>query len=416
MIDDSDDDNMNEFDNNDLTDDNFDNFDQDGRSLRETLRDQPLFKVGIIVSVIILVVIIFLFFRREDPAVQSYVPQASDVTSVPGTEQVSENIREAIQESDEQRREEAEATGQSALPTLLEPPVGRIQLSQDEGEEEDPLQRWRRLQQERIEQETERANLLQPDALQDESISPEAIQAMADAMAAQMQAILDGRDAFSVQSVSITPIEYLNDLQDDEGIDVADASANAAEIEEILLPAGTIEYAQLVIEANSDVPGPVLARIASGPLRGSNALGAFNKQNEYLTLTFNTVVVDGISRDINAIALDPQTTLPGMATDVDRRYFTRIVLPAAVAFIEGTAEAIARSDQTTITVTGTSTTTTNDTTSLDTRNQVSSGVEEAAEQVGEILENQADNTQVLVKIRAGTPIGLLFLTPVLKSE
>ena len=63
-------------------------------------------------------------------------------------------------------------------------------------------------------------------------------------------------------------------------------AANAEEtiFEDILIPAGTIEYAQLVLEANTDAPGPVLADIMSGPLAGSKLLGSFTSTDDYLIL------------------------------------------------------------------------------------------------------------------------------------
>src|SRR5690606_12018046 len=54
------------------------------------------------------------------------------------------------------------------------------------------------------------------------------------------------------------------------------------DIENIIIPAGTIEYAQLVTEANTDAPGPVMAQIASGPLAGARLIGSFQSTDNYL--------------------------------------------------------------------------------------------------------------------------------------
>lgn len=417
MIDENDEINEGGFDEDlDLGGESFDSFDNKKRfGIDMSLKDKPVVKVGIIAAVIIVIVGAFLLMRPQVEAPVSSLPEASEVTTAPGTTEISPAIRDAIEEADQQRREEAERTAGSALPTLVEPPIGRIQLPNDEAPEEDPLQRWRRLQQERIDREAERARLLQPENLQDDGVSAEQIKAMADVMSAQMEVILQGRiKPYDVRMMEITDAGYLEELYAENATPVTATDTLAERIEEVVLPAGQIVYAQTITEANSDVPGPVLAEIVTGPLRGSRVLGAFKVQEELLVLTFNTIVRDGISTGIDAIALDPGTTLPAMATEVDHRYLKRVVLPAAAAFIEGTAEAIADSGTTTITISGdtTSSTQSNDT---DSGQEVSAGIEEAAGEVSDLLDEEADRTKILVKVHAGTPMGLLFLQPVLKN-
>ena len=416
----------------------FDDFD-DGKetTLADAIREKPLFKVGIIVGVLILIFVLFAFFTGGDEPAVSSVPNPSDVAVAPGTQDVPDNIRAAIEESDEQRRELAEQTGQSAVPTLIEPPSQQLELDNNNLEEEDPLQRWRALQQERLAKEDADTRFIDQEE-PDTAFSVEDIQALADAMAAQMQAILENKGEAQYASIDITPAEYLEQLKaEKEGIELDENGApipstisdgqisgltttpNAngdVEVLEILVPAGEIAYAQLLLEANSDVQGPVLARIAGGPLSGSKAIGTFSTQNELLVLTFNTLVQDGISKPINAIAVNPSTSLTGLVSKIDRRYFTRVILPGAAAFIQGTAEAIAASGQTTITINGTGATTTQSDIDLDSDEEISAGIEEAATALGQVLQQRANNTQPLLRIYAGTPIGLLFLEPVLKEE
>ena len=415
--------------------DSFDDF-SDGKetTLADAIREKPIFKVGIVIGILLLLFIVFSFFSESSDVDPSTVPKPSEVAVAPGTQDVPDNIRAAIEESDEQRRELAEQTGQSALPTLIEPPSRQLELEQSDLEEEDPLQRWRALQQERLKKEQQDTNFIDQNAV-DTSISDEDLRALADAMAAQMQAILENQNTPVYQSKKITSDNYLEILEQEElaaaealngsvnnrggfngqSLDGGNEVAREQRIAEIIIPAGEIEYAQLLLEANSDLPGPVLARISGGPLNGSRVLGAFSVVGENLTLEFNTLVKDGISQPIQAIAINPSTSLPGLSTDVDHRYFTRVVLPAAAAFIEGTAEAFSQNSQTTVNVQegGTTAQTDND---LDIEQEIASGVEEAANEIGSLLDEKANSTQVLVRIRAGTPIGLLFVEPVLKEE
>lgn len=188
------------------------------------------------------------------------------------------------------------------------------------------------------------------------------------------------------------------------------ANGGIEEVPEIIVvPAGEIAYAQIITEANSDIPGPVLGQIISGPLSGSRVLGDFSVENDLISLRFNTVVVDGISYQIDTIALDPATTLPGMATDVDHRYLRRVLLPTAAAFIEGAAEAITDTGRTNVSVSGD--VVAEETEGTDSREQIASGIEEASSQLSEIIEEMNENVEPLIIIRAGTPMGLLFIEP-----
>ena len=151
----------------------------------------------------------------------------------------------------------------------------------------------------------------------------------------------------------------------------------------------------------------------SGPLKGNRILGSFEPQDSYLTLNFDTIVIDGEALTIDAVALDVDTTLPALATEVDRRYFKRIFLPAAAAFIEGFAEAVAESGRTTITIEGE--TVAEEEEEASDEQEIASGIEEVGTELGEILDEMAEDTEVLIRVEAGTPFGLLFVEPVLSD-
>jgi len=402
----------------------FDSPDKDGKTLGDLWRDNPLVKIGVIlIAAAVIFGIILMFGGGGDNQSQpSLVTGGSDVSATPGEQGATRDFIEAIQETNEIAAEEALLSGGSALPVPIESPLEILETDQPETTEEDPLERWRRLQAERETQVIAPPQNFDTSIIQQEidTGAAEALQAMAEAMSQQMQAILENQTDAQVSHRSINTQAYLDEL---EAQRLEAAEAAQTEVEELaaaaqvaqntLLPAGEILYAQLVTEANSDTPGPVVAQIASGPLKGARVLGDFEVQRDLLTLNFNTVVLDGVSTSINAIALDPETTVPGMATEVNHRYFKRIVLPAAAAFIEGTADAIANSGRTTVTITGeTVSESENDTTN---EQEISAGVSELGQEAGRIIDEIANETEVLVKIAAGTAIGVLFLEPVVEG-
>jgi intracellular multiplication protein IcmE len=238
---------------------------------------------------------------------------------------------------------------------------------------------------------------------------------MAEAMQEQMQSMLEGHGDYMTASMTITPADLLKNIAEEEA-EEAEASAARGEAageedapEIIIVPAGEVAYAQIITEANSDIPGPVLGQIVSGPLSGSRILGDFEVQNDLISLRFDKVVVEGVSYDIDAIALDPATTLPGMATKVNHRYLRRIILPTAAAFIEGAAEAVADTGRTSVSVSGE--VVAEETEGTDAKEQIATGIEEASSQLSEIIDEMNEDTEPLIIIHAGTPMGLLFLEP-----
>lgn len=391
----------------------FDEFGEEKQTLATIFRDNPLAKVGVIAGAIILVFgAIVLFGGRDAELGQSLVGTSSDVSSPPATAGASQEYIEAIKEVNEREVEIAQQTGGSALPTPIEPPIGTLTVPEEEAEAEDPLARWRRLQEERLQRELQQAQTVEPAVVQEDTGRGAAVQALADLMAQQMQAILDSQEnrvsqlSLSTEDALEAELAENEDLLDEEVVDDGDI------IQNVLLPASEIAFAQLLTQANSDVPGPILAQILSGPLKGARVLGEFQVQKKYLTLTFNTLVLDDQTIPINAVALDPETTLPGMATHVNHRFFKRVILPAAAAFVEGAAEAISESGRTTITVDGDTVTSSTD--DADEEQEIASGIEEAGEELGDILDDIADDTEILIKVAKGTPLGLLFIESVLE--
>lgn len=402
----------------DLEGSSFDDFEnKEKATLGDMWRENSAVKVGVVaVAAVAILAVIMMFGKDEGVVAPSMVAPAENVKAPPGTEQVSKAYEEAVQEKTQERIETAEKTGGSALPTPIDPSTNRLEIPDQEEEQEDPLQRWRQIQEERLQRELQQTQIVEGPVVEDTQDQTEAIQAMAELMSSQMQGILEAQTVpVMIKSAQITAPDFLARKAEAEaaaeGPIEDNGTGNMEDI--ILLPAGEILYGQLITEANSDIPGPVLAQIASGPFRGAKILGDFKVQSELITLNFNMLVYKGESLPISAVAVDPNTTLPGMATEVDHRYFKRIILPAAAAFVEGMSSAIAESGRTSVTVSGETVVEQEDETDND--QEVASGIEEAGKELGDILDEIADDTKVLVRIAAGTPMGILFTEPVVQS-
>lgn len=441
-------------------------------SVSELLHNNPSLKIFAIVAVVgIIIAGILLFTGGEDELPVSRITQGSQVTEAPGgQQQASPAYEEAVRQVDERRLEEAIRTGRSALPTPRAKSQERIEAPDLESEEDDPLKTWRnRFEEEEsseADQRRDRELIALTEALEAEEekaqeaqdmqemnertanqapapipqipmqnqnfqpVSPplpsgpteEQIQARSQQILSQMQTILETRVPAPSELISLGAItpeqlginqmavqEVSQTLPNNNEADIVPLdSLEDVDIKPDILP-GDIAYAQMLTQANSDVPGPVLAYIASGPLAGARAIGSFSSTDEFLTITFETAVLDREQYAINAYAIDPQTTLTGMATDVNNHYISRIVLPAAAAFIEGFADAVAEQGSTTVTVNNETVTT--ETEDLDTEEELYEGLGEGIGEIADVIDEEADQ-EPTVTVDPGTRFGMLFLQPV----
>lgn len=413
----------NDLDIEDFDDGGFDTFNQKG-TLGDMWRNNPMVKIGVILAAFAIVVGAIILFGGSKPRENvSRVASPSDVTQVPGAEEVSESYRQSIEEANQAALEQAARTGSSAVPMPVDTAKGQLPLQNELSPEEDPLERWRRMQEERIRQQemVAQTKAAVPEQPKPDTRTP-AVNALSQSMVSQMQAVLENQKMGKVQHIAITDAKFLEEaerkkmqkFQQQQQLMLANAQGNGEEYENIFLPAGTLEYGQLLIEANTDAPGPILAQVVSGPLKGSRVLGSFKSTDQYITLNFNQIVIDGINYPIEAVAIDPNTTLPGMVTEIDNRYFKRIILPMAAEFVSGLAEAISESGTTTVVIEGGGIA--QSSSDKNNEQEVASGIQAAGDELADILEDEADNTKPMLRIASGTPIGIFFLGPVTDLE
>jgi len=393
------------------------------QSFAEAWRNKPIFKLLVIMAVVAFAMAGALgAFSSAPEQAAAKLGKTPNIKEVPGGKS-SPFFIEQNKQANEQRVDQALAQGGSAIPT----PVGNdIDLSElTEKTKKDPLLEFR-AETERLKQELraeQKQNTQQVQVLQ-QQIKQKPVQedeTLARAMQKQMQELMKswspGR-MVSVNGVTTKEETQAAAAAKASSMQLASLEQNAAEQAaaqkpvKALIPAGTVNYAQLLTEANSDVPGPILAQILSGPLAGGRAIGQFQVMNEYLVLTFSRVSFKGKDYSINALALDPDTTLGGMATEVDHRYLTRLLLPAAASFMSAFGDALSDgSSETTIS---------GDTVivseaSKGSKDAMYSGLGQMGQTMSEFMKNEANNTKVLVRVAVGTPMGLFFTQPVTES-
>lgn len=407
-------------------DDGFDTGASKKGTLGELWRNNAFVKIGVILAGLAFLIALFIIFGgKKDVQNNSNLSRASEVNQTPGTEEVSESYKQVIEDDNNRKLEEALRQNESAVPMPVSASKGTIPFQLDKPADEDPLDRWRRLQEEKIERaEQKKPADAKPEAPKVDTRTP-AIQALSESMSQQMQTILGGLQVNGPMSKRITGMEYLEAIQQKEQEKLAAENKKIADenvvgdgksTKDILLPAGTIEYAQLITEANTDVPGPILAEVLTGPFKGARLIGTFESTYNYLTLNFNRIVLDGVDYNADAVAVDPKTTLPGMATDINRRYFQRVVLPVAAEFVTGFTQALSESGTTSIIISGDTTTQTTSNQDRSSDQEVALGIATAGKEFAGIIDEIKQNNPQLIRVRAGTPMGILFVESVTDSE
>jgi type IV secretory pathway VirB10-like protein len=176
----------------------------------------------------------------------------------------------------------------------------------------------------------------------------------------------------------------------------------------VIYRAGDVIYAIIETSVNSDEPGPVMARIVSGPLKGSRVLGTFERQDKSLLLTFSTISIPDVPKsiDINGIAIDPETARTGLASDVDSHYLTKYVSVLAASFLQGMGQAVQTSIGTPQ-LSSSGSATIASTAAVTTQQQVTMGLGALGSQMAADV-NKA-GIQPTVTLNSGTGVGILIM-------
>jgi intracellular multiplication protein IcmE len=424
-------------------------------SFKEIWRSNPSLKIFAGVAGIAILLISFMVFgsgeEKPDEKEMSAVRRTRDVAQAPGTAELPPAYEEAVRKATEERIQQAAATGGSALPTPIARPAERIEAPV-QIEEKDPLSEWRR------EAEMRRAKRKEEDEIKPQTQAPpppplpvapapqvqqpvvaaapakppppplptgptaEQIQAYSQGYQAQIQTVLQTQlpkesvlVKLNPERAAVVPGGAAANKANSSIAAKAPASAPKSQIKpKPIIMAGTIAYAQMIMEANSDSPGPIMAEVASGPLVGGRAIGTFNVNRDKMVLQFSRIVKDGVDYNVSAVAIDPSTTLTGMATDVDHNYWERVVIPTAARFIQAYAQAVSQQDTTVVVTNGTVVSESQN--KLNPKEQLFQALNQAGQQAGQVITQDSQTRQITVKVAMGTRIGLLFTNNVYDAQ
>ena len=303
-------------------------------------------RILIIAGVIIVAAVAWSAFSTPDLPVNpsSVAAPPPGYETRQGSQPVTHAYDEALRTADSQRIEEARSSGGSALPTVRASTQEQVLpvIDPDPVEEAPPVVDLPVVQPPIVVQQpvTPASPVVQPPAA---PRNPQVSQRMVDAVA-----IL--RRTPPVAEVTRFSNGEIAAPRQEQSPPAVDAPPSAAQPDADLPPPGTILYAEMVSRANSDTPGPVLARILQGRYAGATLIGSFSTAQNALIIQFSrmTYEEDGATRTVavNATAVDTAHVGTALATSVDRHLFQKLSIGFVASFAEGFGNALARSGTT----------------------------------------------------------------------
>lgn len=164
------------------------------------------------------------------------------------------------------------------------------------------------------------------------------------------------------------------------------------------------------------------ARIVSGKLKGAFLTGSVSQTEDGLLVSYNMMRHAGKTYQVDAVGLDEKTSTDALDASVDRRYLQRFVIPVVMATAAGYAQARAQTGSTIVDIGGgvTTGTTGSAQTSVAGISTPAPTVEQARNAginagLG-ILQQEVAKAAAKpfqMTLPDGTPIGILFRTPVM---
>lgn len=180
----------------------------------------------------------------------------------------------------------------------------------------------------------------------------------------------------------------------------------------VLAKAGSVAYARIINGTDSDTPGPIIAEVRSGDLKGARLIGSFttNREVTNMIISFDQVVLeDATIIPTSAYAVDAIYGDLAVRSNYDGRYLQRYAPRLAGAFVRGAGEALAQTQTTIVGLSQGAVGVAAAEPSL--RESLAAGASDFGNQIASELENLGPD-EGLVQLYANKPVGVLFLANV----
>jgi cell division protein FtsN len=233
----------------------------------QTRKNNPLIKIGLIAGALVMVFVGIMFFggSKTDQQIKSAVSSApSDPNALPAQQEPTPQYREALVDYNQQLVDKANETGASNIPIPIDPARKQIETQVQE-QQEDPAERFRRIQEEyRTQQEVQVKQVNTQQAAADATAREQALQKMSQAMTQYLTGALGKREPKGAAEISVG-YTFKDKVDANAAAGGGTGSAGVAGTTDPLkkpkqlIPATTIEYGQLLIEYGCQGSGACLA-------------------------------------------------------------------------------------------------------------------------------------------------------------
>lgn len=179
-----------------------------------------------------------------------------------------------------------------------------------------------------------------------------------------------------------------------------------------VLKAGSVLFGILTTGINTDETSPILAKVISGPLKGSKLMGSFARVKTKVMIKFDKLNMPDQKNtiSINAVAIDPNTARTVVAGHVNNHYLLRYGSLFASGFLGSLGQALTNVNSICIPGLGSgSTGCFKSTSGFNATEQLLIGLGGMGTEFGNEIATKED-TQPTVTIPAGTSIGLLLMS------
>lgn len=104
-------------------------------------------------------------------------------------------------------------------------------------------------------------------------------------------------------------------------------------------------YGRTLYEVDSDYPGPVVLELLESPFVGAIVTGGFVRRGTRLMVQFNRLSHRGESVAVSGWGVDLDCACFGVGGEVDRHWLERVVVPAALSFMQGFVGALGTAER-----------------------------------------------------------------------
>lgn len=167
----------------------------------------------------------------------------------------------------------------------------------------------------------------------------------------QLQALLKGLEAPATQSAGPyeskeKSVQGMGGPAQAQGNSAAGGFSNPVEATNEIVAGLSIHGAALTSPLDTAKTDYVSARVISGPAIGGQLFGkGVVVGDEGVRIVFNKLSLHGQTYDVNVVALDTQTSSNALSAEIDRKLFSRYVIPIFGAIGKAYADAVARPEQ-----------------------------------------------------------------------